>query len=189
MKKSIHSFLQKLTTMKKVKLILLLLFGIFVNQPALFSASASIIEPVTNQWQANYKLSDFIRMNPNDLQKLTGKKMNFPERIAFKIAQHKMKRYLKKNNDVTVAQFLKTEEKEKKKFSFLWFMIGLLGPLIGIFTFSIAAFIFFLITPIALVYLIKTNKSEKSSLWLGWIAGVVILLVLAVIALTSTFSF
>ena len=170
--------------MKKFKLSLVILFGIFVDQPSLYAApvSMSIIEPTTNEWQNHFKLCDLAKWDTKDFQKITGKKLNFLEKIAFKISQNKMKRYLKKHNDISIAEYIKTEETEKKKFSFLWFMIGLLGPVIGVLTVSYIGLIFFVVAPIALVYLLKRSKTEKGSLWTGLGISVLILLALAVIA-------
>ena len=163
--------------MKKIKLILIILAGIFINQPSLFAAtvSVSVIEPTTNEWQDHFKLSDLVKWKPQDFQKITGKKMNFFEKIVFKMTQYKMRHYLKKHSDIKVAQFI--EETEKKKSGFLWFVIGLLSPLIGVFVIpNLAGIILLSIIPILILYLTRTTKNQKTAFWVG--TGIMVLLLL-----------
>jgi hypothetical protein len=175
--------------MKKIKFLTIIFLGIFISQPVLFATpfSISVIEPTNNEWQNHYMISDFIKLKLTDLDKMKGKKMSFLEKIVVKMVQHKMKRYLKKHSDINVAQFIKAQEAEKKKFSFSWFMIGLLSPLIGLFTASTIGIILFFIAPIALPYLIKTTKIEKSSFWAGLLTATIIFLVL--LAMASSLAF
>ena len=168
--------------MKKIMICAMILF-VSASQLSLSAASVSVpsAKPVSTEWQYHFKLRDFVKKGSKDFQKLTGNKMNFLEKIAFKMIQRKMKHYLKKHNDMTVDGYIKAEDIEKGKFSFLWFIIGLLSPLVGAFL-GISAFILFIITSIAIVYLTKRSKAEKGSLWTGLGISLLVLLFLGLIA-------
>ena len=83
--------------MKKL-LLLLFLF------PAFICVQASGIEnpgnPTGGNTPGKISLKEFVKLSPREVEKLTGKKLKFREKIGLKIFQWKMKRKLKENEPV-----------------------------------------------------------------------------------------
>ncbi len=176
--------------MKKVKLVLMIFFGIFINHPSLLASSPSVtsMKAAPGEWRVNLKLTDLTRMNTKDVQKMTGKKMNFCSKIAFKIFQNKVKKIIRKHNDLTIADLYNANQEGKNKFSVLWFLIGLAGPWIGILSFGVAGLLLFTIAAVAAPYLLHRSKTEKGSLWTGLGLSLIMLLILVLIASSAIFS-
>lgn len=131
------------------------------------------------------KLSDFIKLSAADYEILSGKKMNFAERLSFKRLQSRMKHTLKRNADLTVADYFKA--KGEGGFNIIWFLAGLLIPIAALFTGSLPVFIILAISPVVLAYLTKQESDRKKSVWLGF--GVSLLAILLVgIMLASTLN-
>jgi hypothetical protein len=130
----------------------------------------------SDDWIYSIKLSKLVKMNYWEFQKLSGKKINFIEKIAFKIGKAKMKRYLKKHADIPLADYSRTVEAEKKKFSFLWFCAGLLLLPAGVIIMGVSGAILFTVIPVACLYLTKQDNYEKGSYWTG--LGIAVLLAL-----------
>ena len=127
-------------------------FAISVARP--INAGNNVIAP-----KADYlKASVFVQLSPRQFTELTGKKLNFPQRIYFKIIQRRLNRELKSNPDLSITQYY-DPQKEKFKFDALWFVIAtFIGPL-----------------GVLLAYTSKlrkggpTRKNRITSAWLGFI--------------------
>ena len=77
---------------------------------------------------AGMTLSDFLSLTPRKYRKLTGKKLSFPQQLALKFAQVKVKKNVKKNKPVDLT--LIAREIDTNNFDILGFILGLvLGPL------------------------------------------------------------
>ena len=89
-----------------------------------FNSHSSIVIPEKNpknkQELMMMKMKWFVQLTPADYGKLRGKKMNFFERAAFKLSQHRMKKMLKHYNQEYPGTLQKIS----------WLIKGLLlGPL------------------------------------------------------------
>ncbi len=51
------------------------------------------------------KVIEFIKLTTDDLEKLTGRKMNLRERMDFSLLKMRMKKAAKKNPDISVLEF------------------------------------------------------------------------------------
>ncbi len=100
----------------------------------------------------------FVKLSAKEFGTLTGKKLNLPQRIYFKIVQRRLKHELKENPDLLITQYY-DPKKVKFKFDALWFVIAsFIGPL-----------------GLLLAYTSKqrkggpTRKNKITSAWLGFI--------------------
>jgi len=70
----------------------------------------------------------FLDLTPQKFQELTGKKMNFFQKVQLKMTQHKVKKMVKKGEVVTMADVQKKME-DMGSMNVLGFLLGLiLGP-------------------------------------------------------------
>ena len=104
------------------------------------------------------RASVFVKLSAKEFGTLTGKKLNLPQRIYFKIIQHRLKHELKENPNLFITRYY-DPKKAKFKFDALWFVIaGFIGPL-----------------GLLLAYTTKqrkggpTKKNRVTSAWLGFI--------------------
>lgn len=75
------------------------------------------------------RASVFVKLSAKEFEKITGKKLNLPQRIYFKIVQRKLKHELRKNPDLLITKYYEPQ-KAKIKFDALWFVIAaFIGPL------------------------------------------------------------
>lgn len=100
----------------------------------------------------------FVKLSAKEFGTLTGKKLNLPQRIYFKIIQRRLKHELKENPDLLITNYY-DPKKAKFKFDALWFVIaGFIGPL-----------------GLLLAYTSKqrkggpTKKNRVTSAWLGFV--------------------
>ncbi|MEO8414976.1 MAG: hypothetical protein ABI472_15010 [Ginsengibacter sp.] len=71
----------------------------------------------------------FVNLTAREFAAATGKRLNFFQKISFKIIQHRVRRDLKKNPGVMITDYY-DQEKAKFKFDALWFTIAaFVGPL------------------------------------------------------------
>ncbi len=110
----------------------LLIFILVLNIKGFsFSIGKSII-PENNISPAGIeylRASVFVKLSAKEFGAITGKKLNFPQRIYFKIIQRKLKHELKKNPSLLITNYY-DPQKEKFKFDPLWFVIAaFIGPL------------------------------------------------------------
>ena len=76
-----------------------------------------------------YESSVFVTMSAQEFAAATGKKLNFFEKIYFKVIQRQVKRDLKKNPDLLISDYF-DPKKDKFKFDLLWFVIAsIIGPI------------------------------------------------------------
>ena len=92
----------------------------------------------------------------------------------------KMKRYLKKNPDSTVAGYYMSEG--DRNFNLLWFLAGLLVPLLSLLIVqSLAAFILLAISPVILALIIKRDRVTMKSVLIGFGISVVLVFIVGYI--------
>lgn len=98
---------------------------IALHSPENESYAASFSKPVTASLSPSASVSkyiktrEFIELSPRDFYIVTKKKLNLLEKVSLKVLQMKMKRYLKKNPESTVADYYKIEG--DSNFNLLWF--------------------------------------------------------------------
>ncbi len=149
--------------MRKAILRLPFLFFLFLTISQ-NSFSISIVPQETSENYISYGASDylraavFVKLSAKEFGTLTGKKLNLPQRIYFKIIQRRLKHELKENPDLLITNYY-DPKKAKFKFDALWFVIaGFIGPL-----------------GLLLAYTSKqrkggpTRKNRITSAWLGFI--------------------
>ena len=112
-------------------------------------------------------LLDLSRMKVKDLQELTGKKMNFFDRLAFKGAQKQLRNNINYDgtfNSKKIEKFMKKRGRDGEGFQAGGFFLGLLLGLIGI----------------LIAYLINDDQKRNRVkwAWIGFGAWVAILLIL-----------
>ena len=108
------------------------------------------------------KASSFVHMSARQFEAASGTKLNFFEKIYFKVVQHKVRRDLRINPDLLITDYY-DQKKDKFKISVLWFVIGVfIGP------FGVIA-----------AYTSRQSKGEVSkknkiiSVWLGFLAFII----------------
>lgn len=75
------------------------------------------------------KASVFVKMSASDFAAATGTKLNFFQKIYFKVLKRHVKRDLKKNPDLLMTAYV-DQKTGKFKLDPLWFVIGIIiGPL------------------------------------------------------------
>ncbi len=73
--------------------------------------------------------SVFVKLSPKEFGELTGKKLDLPQRIYFKLIQRRLKHELKENPKLLITRYY-DPQKAKFKFDALWFVIAaFIGPL------------------------------------------------------------
>lgn len=110
-------------------------------------------------------LFDLSRISASDLQKISGREMNFMERLSLKLAQEKLRNSISEDGDINTKKLAKFFHKRGGETGFhvggfaLGFLLGLIGVLIA--------------------YIInddyKSNRVKWA--WIGWGVFVVIYLI------------
>jgi hypothetical protein len=73
-------------------------------------------------------LQEFVHLSPKKYKELTGKKLNLPEKLAWKLTQHKFKRMIKKNPQMAIMPV--PQDIDRSDFNILGFLLGIfLGPI------------------------------------------------------------
>lgn len=149
--------------MRKIILALpgLLIFILLLSNNCFSFSIVKRVIPTSNISPANIhylRASVFVKLSAREFGAITGKKLNLPQRIYFKIVQGSLKHELKKNPDLLITRYY-DPKKEKFKFDALWFVIGgFIGPL-----------------GLLVAYTSKvrkggpTKKNRITSAWLGFI--------------------
>jgi hypothetical protein len=95
----------------------------------------SVIRPAANKNKTeittpNYlKASVFVKMSAQEFGAATGTKLNFFQKIYFKIIKRQVRRDLKRNPDLLITDYV-DQKTGKFKLDPLWFVIGIIiGPL------------------------------------------------------------
>lgn len=150
--------------MKKIKLFLLIAFSMYALADTNTAYGFSISKPVANDASpsATWKyinVSDFVKLSAKEFSDLTGKKMNFFERLSFKVTKMRMKHDLKKNPDLKITDYMKPNT-TTFQIDILWLLLGvLLGP-IGV----------------LIAYVTKQEQYKLTSSWIGFGIFVLVLL-------------
>lgn len=144
--------------MKKIKLLVLAVFSIYAFSGVNMAYGFSVIKPVANT-EAPMSLaaskyinvSEFVKLSAKEYATLTGKKLNFLQRLSFNLTKAKMKRDLKKNPNLKITDYIDSDG-TSFKLDALWLILGvLIGP-IGV----------------LLAYLTKQEKYKITSSWIGF---------------------
>ena len=112
-------------------------------------------------------LQELSTIDTKNLQSLTGSKMNFAEKLSFKIAQKKLKRSIHADGTIDNKKFQKLFEKGDvtSGFHLGGFVLGLLLGIIGV----------------LIAYLINDDKKHDRVKW-AWIGFAIWLVVIIIIA-------
>ena len=148
--------------MRKLLIITATLFlasGIFANITAVLpKLKASEVFIPIGQSGEKISLMDLSEINMKDLQSLTGKKMNFSEKVAFKAAQRQLRKNIRPDGTLDAGFVKKMENAQDVTSGFhlggfaLGFLLWLLGVLIA--------------------YLINDDKKKSRVKW-AWIGAAV----------------
>lgn len=149
--------------MKKIKLLLLTVFSMYafsaVNPVSGFSVTrpATGTETPSSLAASKYlKASEFVNLSVAEFNSLTGKKLNFFQRMSFKVAKMRMKHDLKTNPNLLITDYV--DGVGTFKVDVLWLILGIiLGP-IGV----------------LIAYLTKQESYKITSSWIGF--GIAVLL-------------
>ncbi len=88
--------------------------------PAYTSSSVSPSTSLPDGIWMQLKVSEFVKLKAREMVKITGKKMNLKERIAFSVMKKSMVKAAKKNPDLTVGVFL---SQYKKSEAWVWILV------------------------------------------------------------------
>ncbi|MEO5501295.1 MAG: hypothetical protein ABIR31_07625 [Ginsengibacter sp.] len=179
---------------QNIKLLSPILFLLCFFVPGNQSFAISIITPsaitsgVSDNIPAKYSnAGEFVKLSASDFSRLSGVKLNFVQRLCFVITKARLKHDLKKNPGLKITEYHNIGEKNKK-FNFLWFILGLAGPAIGVATGSLILFGIVAITTIVSAYITK-DKSKIKSAWLGLGIGILLFLIVLISAIVALKSF
>lgn len=174
--------------MKKLLSILLFLLCLFIIENKTFAIS--IIVPTTvasnssNDLPGKYfNASEFVKLSVKEFSKLSGVKLNWYQKLSFVITKSRLKHDLKKNPALKITDY-NTKAEKGKKFNFLWFILGIAGPVIGVFTGSLILFGIVAIVTIGSAYITK-DKGKINSAWKGLGVGILAFLLVLFLALIS----
>lgn len=173
----------------------LFLFTLFLQVNAI--RASSIIVPATksNNVAAKsvkyLKASEFIKLSAKDFAQLTGKKLNVFQRMSFQIVKLKMKHDLKKNPNLLVTDYTNSPSASGSRFSFLWFILGVAGIILGLMMPLWPLFFVCAFAPIAVAYITKQDTVSKKSVWIGFGVGLLLLLllILIIVATITTYRY
>jgi len=164
---------------------LLFLFVLFLQVNAIRASSAIVpgsskSNPAIVANLNYFKASEFVKLSVEDFNKLTGKRLNVFQRMSFQMVKLKMKHDLKKNPDLLITDFINAPSHGDHRFSFLWFILGVAGIVLGLMMPVLALFFVFAFAPIAVAYATKKNKASIKSVWIGFGVGLALLLLLII---------
>lgn len=133
------------------------------------SFSFSIVRASANENKREMKNPDylkasvFVNLSAREFAAVTGNKLNFFQKIYFKVIQRQIKRDLKKNPDLLINDYF-DQKKGKFKFDLLWFIIGtFIGPL--------GVLVAYTSSPQKKATI--TKKDKITSAWLGFLFFVI----------------
>ncbi len=116
---------------KFLNLFILLILSVFLSLQDGYGLS--FVRPENSKAEitvpAYLKASVFVNMSASDFAAAAGTKLNFFQKIYFKVIKRHVRRDLKKNPDLLMTDYI-DQKTGKFKFDSLWFVIGLIiGPL------------------------------------------------------------
>ena len=126
---------------------------------------------------------EFVKLTAKEFGKLSGIKLNWYQKLSFVITKSRLKHDLKKNPELKITDY-HTKAEKGKKFNFLWFILGIAGPVIGVFTGSLILFGIVAIVTIGSAYITK-DKGKINSAWKGLGVGILAFLLVLFLALIS----
>ena len=140
----------------------IIILSIFLSCQNVFSFS--IVRASANGSKTDMKTPDYLRasvfvnLSAGEFAAATGKKLNFFQKIYFKVIQRQIKRDLKKNSDLLIHDYF-DQKKGQFKLNFLWFVIAaFIGPLGVLFAYT------------SHQKKDKTTRKDKiTSAWLGFL--------------------
>jgi hypothetical protein len=159
--------------MKKISLIVL---SLVVLMSTAFSMTPTSIAPKLMKASEVFftigkdgkkiSLLDLSKMSKDDLEKAAGRKMNFPESLAFKGAQKKLKKEINADGYVTNKKMQKMFSSDGEGFHLGGFALGFLLGLIGV----------------LIAYLLNDEKKQNRRKW-AWIGlGVAVVITVILVA-------
>ncbi len=96
----------------------------FAVKPTIEKESASIFEGMEVE-----SVEDFLALTPKKIKAQTGEKMRLKDRLILKMAQRQVKKQQAKGE---VVNFSEEYQRARGDFSLLWFILGLILPIIGL---------------------------------------------------------
>ena len=180
---------------KTIRLIMPLVMLMFLLAHLNTSFGFSLVKPKANDILPSENLygkyiyaSEFVKLSVKEFSLLTGEKLNFIQRLSFRVAKLRMKHDLKKNPNLKITDYIDKDDKGQS-FNIGWFLLGLGGPLIGVVIgaviVSILPFIILAIAPLVAVYATKQNKTAKKSVWIGFGSAIILLIILGLIVVAN----
>lgn len=103
------------------------------------------------------KVSDFVKLSAKEYSVITGKKLNFLQKLSFKVTKMKMKHDLKKNPALKLSDYVNGDG-TTFQVDILWMLLGLLLPVIGV----------------LIAYLTKQESYKITSAWIGFGAFIIV---------------
>jgi hypothetical protein len=144
--------------MKKIKLVLLAAFSMYAFSGVNMAYGFSVIHPAANTdapislAASKYiNVSEFVKLSAQEYSALTGKKLNFLQRLSFNLTKAKMKRDLKKNPNLKITDYIDADGGTTFRLDALWLILGILIGPIGV----------------LLAYVTKQEKYKITSSWIG----------------------
>ncbi|MDE3182421.1 MAG: hypothetical protein KGM16_03285 [Bacteroidota bacterium] len=172
---------------------LLLFFLPFFTDKQIFRF-ISLVVPLTAKPEAGtalsakyFKVSEFVKLSPQEFSKLTGKKLNVFQKLSFQLMKLKMKHDLKRNPDMLITDYKKAPGRGSG-FNIMWFLLGIAGPILGLFMPYLALFLLFSFLPVIIAYTTHQNKESIKSVWMGFGVGMLLILLLIVLIIVAISS-
>jgi hypothetical protein len=139
--------------MKKIKLLLLAAFSIYAFSGINMAHGFSVIKPTEPSLASvkYLKASEFVKLSAKDYTALTGKKLNFFQRLSFNLTRVKMKHDLKKNPDLKVTDYINGDGRTFQ-IDLLWLLLGTITGPIGV----------------LIAYVAKVEPYKRTSAWIGF---------------------
>ena len=140
--------------MKKIKLLLLAVISIYAFSGVNMAYGFSGIKPVESPALAAVKYlqaSEFVKLSAADYTALTGKKLNFLQRLSFKATKLKMKHDLKRNPNLKITDYIDGDG-STFRVDALWLIIGIIIGPIGV----------------LIAYATHQEKYKITSSWIGF---------------------
>jgi uncharacterized membrane protein len=102
-----------------------------------------------------------------------------------------MKHDLKKNPNLLITDYTNSPSGSGSRFSFLWFILGVAGIILGLMMPLWPLFFVCAFAPIAVAYITKQDTVSKKSVWIGFGVGLLLLLllILIIVATITTYRY
>lgn len=159
-----------------------ILIIVFLQTNSSFASSLAV--PLTTKQEAStalsakyFKVSEFVKLSPKEFSKLTGKKLNVFQKLSFEIIKLKMKHDLKRNPGILITDYNKAPAKGSG-FNIMWFLLGIAGPILGLFMPYLALFLLFSFLPVIIAYTTHQDRESIKSVWIGFGVGMLLILLL-----------